>query len=371
MRQTFKTILLASAALAIASTSATAAPWGREDTSMRILWQLNGMEDTNRDAINNSRDAINDMNSDIGTKLDDLNRTLIEAMRLSTGESSSYADKQIEADRRFQDAAQQNDTQRQRQQFRAEAESGKFDPAPNSCLLSGLFAGNGETGPQPGEPGQGSRSGANVMADMSGQDPAVQEGGVVLARDVVDSIEPFAGRSDGTTDINILFENATLDLNDEDTKRVVERNMRNLINPLPPKPLTAAELMRPEGVARAAVRQGTAQRNSTALSPIIMANNMREAVISSESYLPLIEDSAYNRSVPELISELQSIDIRTVYHYAKKKAAADERTGMTSKQLLENILDVMSIQTRISYLQLEMQTRDAAVNAAILATMNN
>lgn len=363
MRQTFKTLLLTSAALTIAATSASAAPWGREDTSMRILWQLQGAEDTNKT-------AINDMNRDIGTKIDDLNKTLIEAMRLSTGESSSYADKQIEAGRRFEDASQQNAAQRQRQEFRAEAESGKFDPAPNACILAGLFAGQ-EDQPIDTTPGQGSRSGSNVLSQMSGADPAVQEGGPALARSVVDSIEPFAGRSDGTTDISILMENPTLDLNDEATRRVVERNMYNFINPLPPKPITAAELMRPEGVERAARQQMVNSRNSAVMATMVMGTNMRDTVVPIDSYKPLIDDSVYNRPTPAKISELQAIDIRTVAHYAQKPVKGVERSQMSERALLLNILDVLSIQTRISYLQLEMANRDAVVNAGILATLNN
>ena len=363
MRKTITTLLLTSAALTIAASSVSAAPWAREDTAWRILWQLEGAEDTNKT-------AIDDMNRDIGTKLDDLNRTLIEAMRLSTGESSSYADKQIEANRRFEDASQQNAAQRQRQAFRAEAESGKFDPAPNACILAGLFAGQEDT-PVTTEPGQGSRISANAMSQMSGADPAVQEGGPVLARSVVDAIEPFAGRSDGTTDIAIVMENPTLDMDDETTRRVVERNIRNLINPLPPRPITAAEMMRPEGVERAARQQMVTARNAAAVASVAMAGNMRQAVVPIESYKPLIDDSVYNRPQPDNISELQAIDIRTVAHYAQKPVKGVERSMMDERALLLNILDVLSIQTRISYLQLEMSNRDAVVNSAILATLNN
>ncbi|WP_375264180.1 hypothetical protein [Palleronia sp.] len=374
MKKILSTAATASVLALISAGSLQATPWGTEWTSQTINRSVNGttsaVNTVDRsvkrveDEVEDVEQEVKDLQVVVDNKIDELANRLIEALRLQTGETSSYMDKQIEADKRFLDATQQNETQRLRDQFRAEAESGKFDPPKDVCLVAGLYAkgdSNGTTG------GRGSEARADVMAQMTGADPAVQQGGTALARSVVDGIEPYDGRSDGTVDVSIMLEDPTIDMSDEQTRRVVTRLMRNMIDPTPPRPVTAEELLTPEGVARAAEQQGRQSRLSAATELQGMTLNMRDGVVSSEGFRPLAADSAYNRDIPDVISELQAIDIRTVAHYAMlPEAAAEDRTV---NSYLHRILDVMSINTRIAYLSLELQNRQAIAQAAQLGAL--
>ena len=62
----------------------------------------------------------------------------------------------------------------------------------------------------------------------------------------------------------------------------------------------------------------------------------------------------------------------TVWHYAPAGDRLEKFTsGMPDNAWLAEIHHVMSINTRIQYLQLELMTRDAVVNAYTLSTMND
>ena len=62
-------------------------------------------------------------------------RHIIEALRLQTQQNSSYLDRQVEAAERIADGTSQNEARLLRSQIRAEAESGRFDPNPDFCLI--------------------------------------------------------------------------------------------------------------------------------------------------------------------------------------------------------------------------------------------
>lgn len=317
--------------------------------------------------LRSTRSAVRDVREEVQRQ----GEAIIEALRKHAGEGSSYADKQIEAMKRFEDGAQQNAVQRQKDAIRAEAESGKFDPSPVSCLLAGLFGGGGGGGGGSAELGQGSAAARSVSGAMSGNDQAVLKGGTELAASVVQSVRPFQGRADGTVDPAIILENPTLDMSDAETAEVVERMMRNGINSTPEKPVTTEEMRTPEGVARAAKLQETSTRNNAALEVLAMVLNMKKPLVSSSTYQAYIDESAYNRAVPDMISELQGIDIRTVRFYAPNQKAVKDRQNMTDRALLMELVDLMSINTRIAYLSLEMQSRQAVVDAFTLAKLND
>lgn len=376
-----KFLSTAAAASVIAMASAGslhATPWGTEWTSQSINRNVqsttSAVNTVDRSIgaveaeVEDVEQEVKNLQDVVDTKIDELANQLIQALRLQTGETSSYMDKQIEADKRFLDATQQNETQRLRDQFRAEAESGKFDPPKDACLLAGLYADGDTTMETTG--GRGSEARADVMAQITGADAAVQQGGTALARSVIDSIEPFDGRSDGTVDASILLEAPTLDMRDEDTRRVVTRLMRNIIDPTPDRPISASELRTPEGVARAAERQGKLSRVSMAAELMGMTVNMRDPVVPyNTSFQAMVEDSAYNREIPDTMSEMQAIDIRTVAHYAATGQAATDLASKSTNEYLHRILDVMSINTRIAYLSLELQNRQAVAQSATLAAI--
>ena len=351
---------LAMSALCLSASPAMAGDWAK-------AWQL---KDTNS-LLKNVQKKTEDVHNEVRESAD----RIIEALRGATGENSSYADKQIEAVRRITDAAQLNDTTRLRQEFRAEAESGKFDPSPAVCLLAGLWGDGSETGM--GDTRMGSTMASGSAARSSGADPAVQSGGTALAKSIVDDRTTYAGlmgRSDPTTDVSVILEDPTLPAESDEDVAAIQRLVNNMIDPLPPRPVTTQELRTPEGQSRAAASTARETKLSGARESVAMVMNMRTAVgPSSGEWESYVEDIAnYNRlsgELPEEISELQGLDIRTLRFYAPSAERVIERDNASDTQLLAELLDAVAIGNRVAYLQLELDSRRAVVEAQTLAAI--
>ncbi len=362
-KTTIAGLLTLSFAAVIPAAPAAAGDWAKEWTLQRTRSAIRD----NQKSIEQTRDAVNEVREEVRDSTD----RLIEALRGHSGEQSAYQDKQIEANRRIVDAAQLNDSTRLRQQFRAAAESGDNDPAPDLCLVSGLYRGTGADA----EPAKGSVLTAAARADASGVDPAVREGGAALHRGITDDRERYAnamGYSDPTVDPAVILEQATLPASTPEDEAAIRRLVRNMTDPMPPRPVTSDEIRTPEGRRSAALRTIQQTRAAAGQELISMLMNMRTPVGPTEPFMPLIEDIAnYNRPVGDQISELQSIDIRTLRYYAPKPEVFAERAAMSDKALLQSILDSVSIGNRIAYMQLELDSRRAAVETQILSSLAN
>ena len=333
-----------------------------------------------RNAVRNVQRSVernNRSTQEVRQEVRELGNRLIEALRLSTGESSAFADKQIEAQRRFMDAAEQNQSERMRQEFRARAESGEYDPSPAICLLAGMFRGEGSAGPGT----IGTNASAAAISATSGDDPAVRAGSVALGRSILDKREEVRGSlgvADPAVDPAGILMNPTIAVTSQDEEALVAL-MRNMIDPLPPRPVTANEINTPEGMVRAHRRTVQETRNNTSRETLSMLANMRSPVqpISSPtggSFEAYIDDIAnYNRPIPSdgMISELQAIDIRTLRHYSPRPEVFQERATLSERGLLQELLDAVSIGNRIAFLQLELDSRRAAVDTQILSALNN
>lgn len=369
----FKITRVALLAFSVASVTAIAPTpadaWRATEPTLRST--RTAVRDVQRSVERNNRST-----QEVRQEVRELGNRLIEALRLSTGESSAFADKQIEAQRRFMDAAEQNQSERLRQEFRAQAESGQFDPSPSICLLAGMFRGT------PAAPQRiGSRASASAVSRTSGADPAVQAGGPTLARDIVDRRVAMRGRmgvDDPGTDPAAILTNPTIASTPQD-QEALELLLQNMIDPLPPRPITNSEINTPEGVIRAHRRAVQETRNNTSREVLNMLTNMREPVQpirspTGGSFEAYIQDIAnYNRDIPSngMISELQAIDIRTLRHYSPRPEIFAERATLSERGLLQELLDAVSIGNRIAFLQLELDSRRAAVETQILSALNN
>ena len=295
----------------------------------------------------------------------DSHRALIQALRLASGESSSYADKTIEAQKRLMDAQQQNDSTRARQMIRAEAESGKFDVDPNACLIVDMFL-NQDAGTA--SEGQGSRVGGDVMRQVTGGSPAVREGGPAAAREVMDSVTPLSldgmEIADGSVDLRYWVNSSTLDLENEEVAQAYTAALRNLVSPIPDRPVTAQEMNEStESVVRAAVQQGVNSRRSIAINAIAMTGNMVEPRADSRPFMDMLEEASvtYNRPTRGRISELGQIEAYILATYASPNPKSSNPTIV-----LQEIRRQLEISNRMQYISLELQMRQANVQAAQL-----
>jgi hypothetical protein len=160
-----------------------------------------------------------------------------------------------------------------------------------------------------------------------------------------------------------------------------------MLDSTPDRSVAPDEILTQAGLDRYAQLVQTRSRLSAAGKSLEMAMNMRADVMTGpavEAYRTMAKDSAYNRGTDfDRLSELNQIDILTVWNYAPtgdrllsltnghKGPDASEKNIKTETQWLYEIHRIMSLNTRIAYLQLELMNRDSIVNAAILATLND
>lgn len=306
---------------------------------------------------------------EIKSELDSLHTTvknnhteLIQALREQTGEQSSYADKQIEAQKRLMDAAEQNATVRMRQQYRAAAESGTYDPDPDACLFVDLLKPSSKTSTAGA---QGTKLSRNVMTRMSS---LAALGNTAAAREIANTKTPLQNEEDASIAANVFFDEPTLNLEDEDTLNAAEVFRVKVKDASPPADVTAEELKTPEGVARAAVLESRKARSSVADLGWGLIANMADPVMSGEELKKIAKGTPYNREVPDMVSELQVLDALTVQQYTKSIGSGDS-AGVSPSVLLQRIHRVASIQARMQYIQLEMQRRDLMIQSAMLEKM--
>lgn len=381
-----KRALLSTVALATTAVSMTFATptyaWGGCN-----CWNIHSYHETTRDVVRAEnkkvreqvKSSIEQQTDELRDHLDVKTTELIEALKGQARENSNYQQMQVEANQRIEDAAQVNATNRLRDEFRAKAESGEFDPNPFSCLLMDLFGDSSGGGG-----GSSATNGTDIVNQasgwISGNHPAIVAGGTTLSKHVVEEANKFAGYKgspDAATDWGVMLRDPTVDFSDPQMAEVAKLIVQNTIDSTPDRPVTAEELLTPAGLDRAAKMLEVQGRSHASAESMAMAMNMIASVMEGspvETYKDMADDSAYRRAVNGKLSELQQIGIMTAWNYAprgERMEALTNVSGMSEKAWLFELHRVMSLNARINYLQLELASRDAIVNASILATLND
>lgn len=307
-----------------------------------------------RNTANTVRE-VRDLRNDVRNQ----SKILIEALRMQTGEQSAYSDKQIEAFKRIQDAGQQNDTDRVRQTIRAEAESGKFDPNPDACLLIDLFSGKsgGESG------GSGGAQGTAVIASTVAEKQRIGSMGAAAAVREMAEKNVMINGTDASKRASTFFEVPTVNMNEGDMSDAAESFVLKMMDPIPMVIVPPEQREREK--QKVAIQESRLARDSIVLENMAMLFNMSANVVPGSELKKLAEGTPYNREIPEEASELQAIDVMTVRHYAPPPASGSVEMGVT----LQKLHQLTAIMARMQYLQLEMDRRNLQTQSAILAKM--
>ena len=332
----------------------------------------------NRQVREQVRSSIEQQTQDRNANHDTQTQRIIDALRSHSRENSNHQQLQVEANKRFGDATQINQMNRLRDEFRAKAESGNFDPTPDSCLLLDMYRNRSNSG---GIGVNGSDITRDVEEWLHGDPDIVQTGGSALSKHITDKMEQYetyGGSTHGTTDWGLVLDHPTIDFSDPERAEVIGIIERNTLDSTPEQPVTDEEKTLSSGQDRIAKIEETRSRLQAGTESIEMVLNMRTATMDGEpveAFRTMAEQSAYNREIIDgKLSELQQIDILTVSHYAprgERAVSLASGRGMNVKGWLHEIHRVMALVARIQYLQLELASRDAIVNAAILATLND
>ena len=313
-----------------------------------------------------------DTQSHVSVETTQAAKEIITALKAQTQQNSAYLDRQVEAIKRIADAEQQNETLRLREKIRAKAESGEYDPNPNSCLQYDIAL--TEQNLHLALPPNAKQIIHSVHKWSDGKTVPVQENGIRLAAWLLEEkkqIGSVAGIENPTSDWRLIFDNPTIATTDPVASSALTRLVANTIHALPPAPLAPHELQTPAGIAETVYRNSIAARRSAAMEAIGYGIDIRMPTTDATIYRTIADASHYDRYIPDYIGDLQKLDIRTQFYHVPSEDTLDMRLAKNEKGLLQDLIDVMSLNARINYLRLEVETRNSAVLAALLGSNLN
>ena len=289
-------------------------------------------------------------------------RQIVGALRSQTRQNSTYLDRQVEANRRIADGEAQNRAKMARAIIRAEAESGRHDPNPDYCLLMDAAA-SAELPPKNSFPGVDGVVGSAI--DWSaGRAAPVRDNGVRMAAWLADErsrLDQAGGAADATTDWEFALGSPTIPTDDALYRQALTRLIANTVDPFPPRPLGEDDLTTPAGLAEAVRRQVAGTRNRAAIAALSHPLELAAPVHPSWPYRTIASRSRYTGEIPEVISELQALDIRTAAYFVPTSDALELRHIKTEAALLQDLIDLQSINARIALHRLEQESRNAVV----------
>ncbi len=297
---------------------------------------------------------------------------IVGALKSLSRQNSNYLDRQVEANRRMADGEAQNEASLARSLIRADAESGRHDPNPDFCLLV-------DSALVPALPERHHISGINgvtgAATDWSaGRVPVVHENGVRMAAWLAEERERLrdvGGARDATTDWEFALSRKTLPADDPEVREALSRLIANTVDPFPPRPLTVGDLKTPAGLAEAVRRRAAEARNRAAIAAIGTVLEFAEPAHPAIPYRNIAAQSRRVQELPELLSERQTLDIRIAAYNEPNAETLDRRHSKTERALLQDLIDLQSLNARISYLRLSQEAGNTVVLAAILGILTD
>jgi hypothetical protein len=302
----------------------------------------------------------------------EVGQMIAETILRGVAQLSAYEDRAVEANRRIEDAAQLNDTIRARQEARARAEGGRYDPAASACLdLSGLMNFGGGTATH----GLGGVDVSNLSRNRSrgngAEGQAVKQGGLAIAAAIKkdrDELRNIGGFADPTSDVRLLTEAVTLNTSEGQVAQAYARMINNMVDPIPAKPVTEGEANTPAGMAQIAARQIDATRRSASHAVFTHLGDLTAPTGGGElaSWAKKAAPPTYPHEIGDQVSRLQAVDIfvesrfpNPEWHEAVAKMSPE---AVQRENLLTNALHLY-----VDWMRFSLERRVATTQAATLA----
>ncbi|ASY61401.1 hypothetical protein [Sinorhizobium sp. CCBAU 05631] len=321
---------------------------------------------TVRNIVQRAQENINTHTTDVGNQIA---QTILKGV----AQLSAYQNRAIEANSRTQEAAQLSETIRERQKARAAAEGGRYDPATSACLdLSGIFtmgkAGQGAAGYGGNDVANASRNWSYGNEDIG---KPVMEGGLAVANAIVsdrDALRNVGGLADPTSDVRLLTDAITLDTSDGDISKAYVRMINNMVDPIPPKPITQVELKTPAGRAQVAARQVDATRRSAAHAVYSYLGDIAAPTGGQQlaEWAKKAVTESYPFEVGDHVSELQAVDIFVRSRFANPEWH-QELAGMSPEAVQREQLLAQALNLHVDWMRFNLERRQAAAIAALLS----
>ncbi|GFE66960.1 hypothetical protein [Litoreibacter roseus] len=316
--------------------------------------------------VRNARINVNNHTTEVGNYI-------VDNILRGVAQLSAYSKRETEAQTRIAEAQDQNAVLRERQVIRAAAEGGRYDPAVSACIdLSGIQNyGGGQT-----SQGVGGIDIANLSRNRSYGNGAagepVRQGGLALAQEIQldrDRLRNVAGFADPTSDVRLLTEAITLDTSDQEVAQAYARMINNMVDPLPPKPITTQEAQTPTGLARIAARQIDATRRSASHAVFTYLGDIATPTGGTElaTWAQNAAGPAYPYNVGDKVSSLQAVDIFVHSRFANPDWH-QSIARMSPESVQRELLLTQALNLHVNWIRFGLERRVAAVEAAQLAT---
>lgn len=324
--------------------------------------------------------AVNNMNANLTTQIQGTTQAVIAsqtaivtALGQSTAQLSGYETRTARSQQRVEDAAQQNETMRQRYIARGKAEGGRYDPAASACRdLSGVLQFGGGSSSQ----GVGGNDLVNAARNRGrGNDSVgaeVMQGGLSIAQGIIKDREEMSGLGgylDPTTDLRLMLEPQTLDTSDGKVAKAAARLVNNVVDPTPARPLTDGEKRTPQGKAQLAARQIDEARRSAAHSVFAYLGDLAAPTGGSGlvDWAKNAAPASYSNTIGDQVSTQQVIDIFVQSRFSNPDWH-QELAKMAPEAVNREIALTSALNLHVNWMMFQLLKRDAAVNATQLAT---
>jgi len=319
------------------------------------------------------RNIVRDARINVNNHTTDVGNYIVDNILRGVAQLSAYSKRETEAAKRIAEGRDQNAVLRERQIIRAAAEGGRYDPATSACIdLSGIINfGGGQT-----SQGVGGIDIANLSRNRSYGNGAagapVRSGGLALAQEIRldrDALRNVGGFADPTSDVRLLTEAITLDTSDQQVAQAYARMVNNMIDPLPPKPVTTEEAKTPAGLARIAARQIDATRRSASHAVFTYLGDIATPTGGAElaSWARDAAGPAYPSSIGDKVSSLQAVDIFVHSRFANPDWH-QSIAKMSPDAVNRELLLTQALNLHVNWMRFGLERRVAAVEAAALAS---
>ncbi|WP_246660632.1 hypothetical protein [Nitratireductor sp. XY-223] len=310
---------------------------------------------------------------DINNHTTDVGNYIVDSILKGVAQLSAYSKRETEAARRIAEGRDQNAVLRERQKIRALAEGGRYDPSASGCIdLSGILNfGGGQT-----SQGVGGIDISNLSRNRSYGNGAagagVRAGLLAVSQEIVvdrDALRNVGGFADPTSDVRLLTEAMTLDTSNQQVAQAFARMVNNMVDPLPPKPITEEEAKTTVGLAHIASRQVDATRRSASHAVFTYLGDLAAPTGGGAlaDWAKKAAGPAYPNNVGDKVSKLQAMDI-FVHSRFPNPDWHQQLAKMSPDAVMRELALTQALNLYVNWERFNLERRDATVSAAILST---
>ena len=162
----------------------------------------------------------------------------------------------------------------------------------------------------------------------------------------------------------------TLDTSDQKVAQAYARMVNNMVDPLPPKPITEQEAKTAPGLAHIASRQVDATRRSASHAVFTYLGDLAAPTGGGPlaDWAKKAAGPAYPNNVGDKVSKLQAMDI-FVHSRFPNPDWHQQLARMSPDAVMRELALTQALNLYFNWERFNLERRDAAVNAALLSAI--